>query len=179
MISGWVILLLSFTACNPVRLVSVERLGNTDLPHLKTFAFAKLANRVEVNRPEGETIKTFLREQIIREMETEGYQYAEENPDLLIDLDLNIRQTEQTRQTNFNEAPRYFGQRRYSWQSEEVPVSSTTTATISITVAEAAYQKKIWRGTARTNLSRKKSSLRLAETITLLLDRFQEQPAGR
>lgn len=164
------LLLIAFSACKPVRLVSGERLGNTDLPHLETFAFAKLTDRVEVHRAEGDKIQAFLEEAIVREMEARGYQYTAENSELLLDLELNIYQTDQTRETNFNEAPRYFGQRRYSWQSSEVPVSSSTTAMIQLTLAEAPHRKKIWRGTAKANLKRKKSAVYLTEAVELLLD---------
>ena len=162
-----VLLLAGLTACKPVRLVSVNRLAHADAEQFETFAFAKLDKRVEINRADGDKIK-----EILREMGHRGYSYLESSPDLLIDLDVTIQQTQQTRQTNFNEAPGYIGQRRYAWRSEEVPVNSTTTAFIHLTMARAEGQKKVWQGTAKSTLSRKKSSVYLTEAVTLLLDDF-------
>ncbi|TLU98193.1 DUF4136 domain-containing protein [Dyadobacter luticola] len=67
---------------------------------------------------------------------------------LKINIALNVKEQVQTRQTDFRSEglPRYMGQRRYSWKSEEVVVGKYREGTLMIDLVDAASNKMVWQG---------------------------------
>jgi len=55
-----------------------------------------------------------------------------------------MKEKTQTRTTNIREAPLYIGQRRYHWQSQEVPVGTYDEGTINLHIIDAKRNDLIW-----------------------------------
>ncbi|UNY99616.1 DUF4136 domain-containing protein [Zhouia spongiae] len=72
-----------------------------------------------------------LKSAIEHEMNTLGF-LKSENPDLLVNLAINIEEKIQTRETGIRDAPPYMGQRSYHWEVEEVPVGKYKEGTMVI-----------------------------------------------
>lgn len=183
-----VIALLAGSACKPVRLVysegsSTVRLSRTDV---KTFGFAELVDRVKVNRANGEKIKEYVQHAVVRELQAMGYQYAEEDPDLLVDLHTNIRSFQQDERSRYNNASPYgpygyryryrygyYGYDPYGWQMSDLETNASMQAEITLVFAEAGQDQALWTGTAEAKLSSnpEKSVSRLNEAVEKLLER--------
>lgn len=70
-----------------------------------------------------------------------------ENPELMVNLSVLVKEKAQTRQTDFRTdgLPRYMGQRRYSWKSEEVEVGKYQEGTLILDIIDTKNDKLVWR----------------------------------
>lgn len=161
-IPGFIILLIAgVTACSPYRIVRNERDSTAPWTAYRTFAFVD-TSRVD---PSPGTIEyRSAMEQVKRAVATEltkrGYQPAGDNrtagqPDLLVNIGAVVNEKTQTRQTTIYEAPRYIGQYRYHWQSQDVPVGTYREGTLNIHIVDARKENLIW-DAAITSVLRKK-----------------------
>ena len=97
-----------------------------------------------------------LKRAVTREMETRGFQKADQ-PDLLVNIGMVTEQRTQTRESNFQTdgAPYYIGQRNYRWQAGDIPVGQYQEGTVTIDLVDAARKELVWQGTTSAILSRK------------------------
>ncbi|MEM6804468.1 MAG: DUF4136 domain-containing protein [Bacteroidota bacterium] len=153
-----IILLISLClgGCQSARLVSAENLSRSNTNDLETFAFAKLEKRVKVNRVDTEKTRAVLEQAVINKMEEAGYAYSEENPDLLLDLQLNYIKSSrnQARSNYYSPYPRYY-YGRYAYgdlQGERFAREANIIASIEILFAANDADKKLWKGTSETKL---------------------------
>ena len=170
----YVSLLLSMISCSPVRLVSSEKNARKDLSQYKTFAFAEVEKRVTVKRANSEAIEEYVRQAVVTSMIKRGYQLTDQDPDLLLDLDLSLLdyQTDQRSQTQ------YLGRRNYyNYNYGYDPVGNFQTdpnmeASISIVFADADQKQKLSEGIVEAQLARKsqKSIDRLNNAVETILN---------
>ena len=137
------------TACSPYRIVRNQSDNSAVWSGYRTFAFID-TTRVE---PEPGNSYRFAIEQVKRavaaELSSRGYQQTV-NPevgapaDLLVNIGGVVNDKTQTRQTTIYEAPRYIGQWRYHWQSQEVPVSTYREGTLNVHIVDAQRNNLLW-----------------------------------
>lgn len=89
------------------------------------------------------------------QMTLRGCKKVTENPDLIINIGINIESKNQTRETSFREAPKYMGQRNYHWESEEVVVSEYIEGSVALDFVDAERNKMIWQVNSSRVLSEK------------------------
>lgn len=70
-----------------------------------------------------------------------------DNPELMVNLSVQLQEKTQTRTTDFRTdgLPRYMGQRRYSWKSEEIEVGKYQEGTLILDVIDTKNDKLVWR----------------------------------
>jgi hypothetical protein len=82
----------------------------------------------------------------------------------------------QTRQTDFRTdgAPRYVGQRNYSWKSETVELGRYREGTVSVHIVDAARRELLWKGAVQGVIPDKNSARVAAATaaMQMLMERF-------
>lgn len=173
----FILCLVLFSACSPVKLVSSEQYTPLDTDKLKTFGFGELTKRVKVNRAEGEKFTAYVQHLVVQKMEAAGFQYTAEQPDLWLDLRLILVQRDEEQRNRYDTGTGFYGRRyiySYSdpWRNEDLTISSSMQAIINLTTAEAQTRKTTWKGKATANLSRKTTTLRLTEAVDLIMDSF-------
>lgn len=182
------ILSLFVMACTPVKIISTERINSHENRRLKTFGFAKLAKTVEVNRANSDQIKAYLQGAIIREMKSRDYMIADstEQPDILIDLQLNIRDlSDRNEENRYQRYDRYgYGRRyyspygfgRYGPADNELDTRSSMQATVTVLIGSSLPEQRLWRGVAMANLAQKseKSAERLSMIAEQLMANFEK-----
>src|SRR5688572_13466516 len=115
------LLAIACLSCSSVRVLEKDPEVGFKLADYKTFDFFE----VEAS---GDTTGSFsrnvnlLKEAIVRHLQSEGLKKSTSDHDLLINLGIVVEEKIQTRETDFRDAPRYMGQRRYTWKSENVEV---------------------------------------------------------
>jgi len=141
------LILLSSCSAGPA-IVKSEFSPGEDLTRFRSFDFYKFD-------ASGDTTATFpitaraMQDAIAAELTNKGYVQDSDNPDLLVNIGLVVRQKAQTRQTNFrDDAPRYMGQRNYSWKSEEVVVGYYKEGTVTVDLVNRSTNSRIWEGIA-------------------------------
>lgn len=155
-------------------LVSYNKSDNVDFTKFKTFQVYSLDVK---NIPEFEPKKAGLNlliEEINKQMNARGYKKVKENPDLIINLGVNITSEVQTRETDIRDAPKYMGQRNYHWESEEVVVQKYTEGTVTLDLVDTHKNEMIWQAVSSGTLSKKreKNKKKIVKAVQKLFKKY-------
>ncbi|WP_221394515.1 DUF4136 domain-containing protein [Dyadobacter sp. NIV53] len=146
------------TGCQPsYQLLKSEKEDGFRLSDYPTFGFYDIEVSGDTSSKTFETNVGIIKEAIARNLQQKGLNEAQD-PALKINIALSVREEVQTRQTDFRTdgLPRYMGQRRYSWKSEEVPVRKYKEGTILIDFVDLTNNKMVWRGGSQGILPKSK-----------------------
>lgn len=162
-------------ACSPVKVLNTEQGDNIDFTKYKTYNFYRL-------KASGDTVsKLFegridiLKNAISNELNKRGYTLATSNPDMLVNIGVVVKDEVQTRQTDFRtDAPRYIGQRNYSWKSETIEVGRYREGTVTVHLVDAVQNKMIWKGTIEGVIPEKTTAIQKTaeEGIKKLFEKY-------
>ena len=158
-------LIVLLTGCSSAKVLNTEKADAVDFTSYKTFDFYKVeATGDTVSQQFAGRIEK-LENAIALKMQDLGYLLSKTNPDVLINIGIAVNEKMQTRQTDFRtDAPRYIGQRRYSWKSEQVEVGSYREGTVVVHVVDRKQNKMIWKGAVQDVIPEKESKLERAIT---------------
>ena len=152
--------MLYFVACTPtVRIEKTEAAPGFSLANYKTFNFYEITSNTESTDPSYNNRINILKNAIQQELTAKGLTLTPTNPDLLVNIGVVTAEKVQTRQTTFREAPRYIGQRRYSWKSQEVEVGSYREGTVTVDLVDTDKNTMVWEGVAEAIIPRKEAQL--------------------
>jgi hypothetical protein len=169
------LLIVFFTGCSSARVLHSEKADDADLSSYKTFDFYKVeASGDTLTQQFNERIAK-LEDAIALEMQKYGYLLSKTNPDLLVNIGIAIQEEVQTRRTDFRtDAPRYIGQRRYSWKSEEIETGRYKEGTVTIHLVDSVKNKMVWKGAVQGILPEKEEKLesRIRKGIQKLFKEF-------
>ena len=137
------------TACSPYRILQNETNATANWSSYRTYSFVDTTSIDPVPGINYQSAMDELKRAVSAELTTRGYQQTPhygttDQPDLLVNIGAVMKEKTQTRQTNIREAPIYTGQRRYHWQSQEVPVGTYDEGTINLHVIDAQRNDLIW-----------------------------------
>ncbi|WP_338869600.1 DUF4136 domain-containing protein [Spirosoma sp. SC4-14] len=110
----------------------------------RTFAFIDTARIDPMPGGTYRVVVEQVRQAVATELKNRGYQQTNDNPDLLVNIGAVVKEKTQTRQTTIYEAPIYTGQRRYHWQSQDVPVGTYQEGTVSLHFVDAQRNELVW-----------------------------------
>ena len=137
-------LLLLAASCSTVKLEKWSKAPNANLANYKTFNLYDVSTPTDIPleyMPRVEIVRT----EMIKYMESLGLKRVTENPDLLVNIGIVIEEKIQTRETDLRtDAPRYMGQRNYSWQSEEVEVGRYNQGTVTLDWVDRVEAKMVY-----------------------------------
>jgi hypothetical protein len=159
------LILFSIVACTPtVRIKSTEAASGFALPQYQTFNFYEI--KTDSAAPDQPFLNRIdiLKNAIRRELTAKGLTLSPDNPDLLVNIGIFTREKVQTRQTDFRtDAPKYMGQRRYSWKSQEVEVGRYREGTVTVHLVDREKNAMVWKGVAEAIIPKKEE--RLQKTV--------------
>jgi len=154
------ILFLSFLACTSARVKNTQAAPGFALSDYKTFNFYEVTTNGEPADAQYNNRIDILKTAIQQKLTTKGLTLSPSNPDLLVNIGVVTTNKVQTRQTNFREdAPRYIGQRRYTWQSQEVVVDQYKQGAVTIDLVNPKTNAMVWQGSAEAVLPDKEANL--------------------
>jgi len=166
-----IIFLCSLPACTSTRVKSTQAAPDFALTKYKTFNFYEVTTNGEPVDKSYQNRINILKNAVQEELTAKGLSLSPTNPDLLVNIGVVTTEKVQTRQTNFREdAPRYIGQRRYTWQSREVEVGRYKQGTATIDLVDAKNNTMVWQGSAEAVIPEKEAQLQktVAAGITKL-----------
>ncbi len=140
-------------ACSPYSNVKTKRDKETDFQSYKTYNFMDVELEGAVSDSSSSMVMSEIKRAVSREMNNRGYKLYGK-PDLMINVGLVVQEKAQTRETDIREAPRYIGQRRYSWKSETVEVGRYKEGTLTLDLVDPNASKLIWQATGSTVLNK-------------------------
>ena len=162
---------LLFSCASP-RVVTIDRADNVKFNTYKTYYFYAEDDSLSKQLAWALGVAKLA---IADEMNKRGFKQASSGADLLINIGMVIREQVETRQTNFQQdAPRYIGQRRYSWKSEEVEAGRYNQGTIIVHVVDGKENKMLWKGVVESVVPKRQQKVQQAvrEGIQKLFTRF-------
>lgn len=152
--------IILLAGCSSAKVLNSEKAEGVDLRVYKTFDFYKVEASGDTSSPEFTENIEKLEDAIALKMQNLGYLLSKTNPDLLINIGVVVNEKVQTRQTDFRtDAPRYIGQRRYSWKTEEVEVGRYRQGTVTVDLVDRLQNKLVWKGTVQDIIPQKESKL--------------------
>ncbi|MCF2490271.1 DUF4136 domain-containing protein [Dyadobacter sp. CY347] len=131
------------------KILNSRQEDNFRLSDYATFGFYDIEARGDTVSQNFEKNVGIIKTAIAQNLQARGLDEARD-ANLKINIALNVEQKAQTRQTDFRTdgLPRYMGQRRYSWKSQEVVVGKYREGTIMIDLVDSSTNKMVWQGGA-------------------------------
>lgn len=138
------------TACgSSYKMLKTRKADSFKLSDYSTYGFFDIEATGDTMSRNYEQNVGIIKEAIAKNLQARGLDEARD-PALKINIALNVKEQVQTRQTDFRTdgLPRYMGQRRYSWKSEEVVTGKYREGTIVVDLVDAANNRMVWQGGA-------------------------------
>jgi hypothetical protein len=160
--------------CSTTKVLHTELAEGFDLSAYKTFDFYNLdAVDSVTSQFIGRTV--MLAQAIEGELKKRGFVRSSANPDIMVNVGIVVEEKVQTRETNFTQdAPRYIGQRRYSWKSQEVEVGRYRVGTATVDLVDSKQNKLVWQGVVEGIIPEKEKKVEatIKKGIALLFAQF-------
>jgi hypothetical protein len=151
---------LLIVSCSSTKVLNTEAGDGANLNSYKTFDFYKVEAKGDTASQLYAERIAMLEDAIAIQLQKHGYLLSKTNPDLLVNIGVVVNQQVQTRQTDFRtDAPRYTGQRRYSWKSEEVEVGTYREGTVTVHLVDRKANKMVWKGAVQDVIPKKESKV--------------------
>ncbi|MGV3502424.1 MAG: DUF4136 domain-containing protein [Adhaeribacter sp.] len=168
-----ILICLGLLGCTTVQVKNTEAGPGFALHHYQTFGFYE-PDTQNIPAEQAYQDQVMLLQNAIRDaLRAKGLAYEPAGPDLLVNIGVVTQEKVQTRQTDFRtDAPRYIGQRRYSWHSEEVEVGRYQEGTVSVHLVDRQKNDLVWKGTATAVIPRQQA--RRQKTISTGINKLFE-----
>jgi hypothetical protein len=170
------LVLFSLLSCNAIRVLPVESAPGVNWQEKRTFEFYQVQASGDTITAQFANGISDLQQAIATELKQRGYEQSANRPDWLINIGIVVNTQVQTRQTDFRTdgAPRYAGQRNYSWKSETVELGRYREGTVSVHIVDAARRELLWKGAVQGVIPDKNSARVAAATaaMQMLMERF-------
>jgi len=169
--------LCALAACATGPSIRVNQDQSADFSRYRTFGFP---TETGTDRGGYSTLLTsYFKTAVTREMRARGYEYAEKNPDLLVNFFVNVRHESETRSRPVW-GYGYYGYRYglyTAWPLYEADVDTVhyKVGTANIDIVDAAKKQLLWEGVAEGQI-REKDLDNLQQTVdtvvTVIMSRF-------
>ncbi|AFD08922.1 DUF4136 domain-containing protein [Solitalea canadensis] len=167
---------LIIMACASPKVTVKNEAATTNWNNYKSFDFYKL----DVS---GDTVSAVFKERtdllktaIAKNLTARGLVQNNENPDLLINIGLVVKEKVQTRETSFTDPdrPKYMGTRNYSWKSETVETGRYREGFVTLDFIEGKLKTPLWQVSADGILPEKTEQIQknIDQTIATILKDF-------
>ncbi|MBR9998836.1 MAG: DUF4136 domain-containing protein [Cyclobacteriaceae bacterium] len=137
---------LALIKCMPIR-VTTEKIEGATFLGYETYNFYDVEFQRYDSLPYTRENMDFLLKEIREQMLIKGFDLSE-NPDLLLNVGVVVKQQEQTRETDPRFDMNYIGQRTYHWERKEIVTGTYEEGAITIDFVDAENNRMIWQGTA-------------------------------
>jgi hypothetical protein len=153
-----ILLALAIFSCSGIRVLNSESNQGFKLSDCKTYNFYEL-------EASGDTAANFssnaelLKKEIEKQLALKGLRRSDTEPDLRVNIGIVVQEKIQTRETSLQDAPRYMGQRNYSWKIEEIEVGRYKEGTVTVHLVDPDNSTLMWKGAVEGILPSNKSKL--------------------
>jgi hypothetical protein len=151
----------AFGCGSSYKILKPEKEDNFKLSDYATFGFYDIEATGDTMPANFEQNVGIIKDALAQNLQARGLDEARD-PNIKINIALAVKEKVQTRQTDFRTEglPRYMGQRRYSWKSEEVVVGKYREGTLMVDLVDAANNRLVWQGGASGIIPEKSKNFR-------------------
>ncbi|GAB2545748.1 DUF4136 domain-containing protein [Spirosoma aerophilum] len=152
---------LLIAGCSPsYKIIRNERDNAATWNAYRTFAFMDTTRISPMPGAAYQSAMEQVKQAVAAELINRGYRQIDDRsssglPDMLVNIGAVVNEKTQTRPTTIYEAPRYIGQRRYHWQSQEVPVGTYREGTLNLHIVDRQRENLIWDAAVSSILGKK------------------------
>jgi hypothetical protein len=141
------ICILLISGCSTqYKILKSEQDDNFKLAQYKSFGFYEIEAKGDTFPERFTQNLDLIKNAISRNLISKGLTQSDD-PSLKINIAIVVQEKIQTRKTDFRtDAPRYIGQRRYSWKSEEVETGRYREGSMLLDFVDASKNKLVWKG---------------------------------
>jgi hypothetical protein len=146
-----------------------------NLANYKTYNYVKFKYSHYDSIPYNEKNYTFFIEEMDRHMKAKGLELSDD-PNLIVNVGVVVRQEEQTRETDVRTDMNYAGNRRYHWEVEDQVVGVYDVGDMTIDFVDVKENILVWQAAAESMLSKNEEKMqkRISKTVEKF---FQEFPS--
>lgn len=157
------IFIIFFAGCRTIQVTVLDDYdGNFQLNDYITYDFFEPQVEGVFNAENNESIN-LIKEEISRQMADRGLSRDTDNPDLMVNIGIQVEERTQTRETGLVTDPgtfTYVGQRRYSWRSETVETGRYRYGTATLHLVDTEKDRAVWVGVVEEILPRREAKLK-------------------
>ena len=140
---------LLLVSCSGVKIYKTDSYPGFTLSSYKTFDFFLMTGDSAMQKESPQRVE-WIKQEISKQLVARGLTQSV-NPELLINIGIVVEDKVQTRQTNLaTDAPHYYGQRNYKWESEEIPIDRYKEGTVTIDLVNRERNALVWQGLAQS-----------------------------
>ena len=146
-----------------------------NLADYKTYNYMKFKYSHYDSIPYNEKNYAFFIEEMDRNMKAKGLELSDD-PNLIINVGVVVRQEEQTRETDIRTDMNYAGNRRYHWEVEDQVVGTYDVGDMTLDFVDVKDNTLVWQAFAESMLSKNEQKMqkRIAKSLEKV---FAEFPA--
>ena len=142
--------IILFSGCSTVRIVQTDQVPEFSLSNYKTFDFYLLNKNHPADIEFNERIG-WIEDEIKKQFEARGIVQSKDNPDLLVNIGIIMKEWVQTKQTNYPaDAVRYLAPRNYRLETEDFEIGRYHQGTVSVDFIEREKVALVWFGIAES-----------------------------
>jgi hypothetical protein len=146
-----------------------------NLADYKTYNYMKFKYSHYDSIPYNEKNYAFFIKEMDKRMQEKGLELSD-NPNLIINVGVAVRQEEQTRETDFRTDMNYAGNQRYHWEVEDQVVGVYDVGDMTLDFVDVKENTLVWQAVAESMLS--KNEQKMQKRISKSLDNvFEEFPS--
>jgi hypothetical protein len=147
-----------------------------NLADYKTYNYMKFEYSHYDSIPYNEKNYAFFIEEMDKNMKAKGLELSD-NPNLIINVGVVVRQEEQTRETDVRTDMNYAGQRRYHWQVEDQVVGVYDVGDMTLDFVDVKENMLVWQAFAESMLSKNEQKMqkRIAKSLEKVFVEFPSE----
>lgn len=132
--------ILFLFSCSTIRVLNVNKEAEFSLSKYKTYNFYQ-SNFDSVAYPEYKQRFVLLQEVMDKQFDSHGLKRSATNPELLVNIGIDIQNMSHTRKTDYLGDPQYMYKRDYTWDSEEIVLDEFRSSSFVIDFVNAKNNK--------------------------------------
>ena len=170
----FVFIVTLLSSCGGPKVISTQSAPGADMSKYKTFDFYQLNASGDTIPGKFKERSAMAQDAIASQLSSRGFTRTSENPDLLVNIGIVVKEEVQTRTTDIRDAPRYMGQRNYHWESEEKVVDRYRVGTATVDMVYASNNTLVWKSVVEDVIPDKDSKVeeRIQKGIQEMFSKF-------
>jgi hypothetical protein len=132
--------ILFLFGCTTIRVLNVNKEAEFSLSEYKTYNFYQ-SNFDSVAYPEYKQRFILLQEELEKQFDSHGLKRSATNPELLVNIGINLQNMSHTRKTDYLGDPQYMYKRDYKWESDEIVLDEFRTSNFVFDFVNAKNNK--------------------------------------
>jgi len=132
--------ILFLLSCSTIKVLNVNKEAEFSLSEYKTYDYYQ-SNFDSVAYPEYKQRFIMLQEELTKQFEAHGLKRSATNPELLVNIGIDLQSMSHTRKTDYLADPQYMYKRDYTWDNEEIVLDEFRTGSFVIDFVNAKNNK--------------------------------------